>query len=453
MTEPVQVFKSQAAPRRPQQGQPRNPVGGLRQCARNGGEVLHHAVAPAAIELGAADLDFGPAQGMADFLAMRAAANENSDGVVRAFFQGVSHEPLDDCNLRFMVALAEMVQLDPGGFRGRARGRFAGRIGHRAHVRIAAGRKDLREYLVEPADKHGCRTEVDSQFQQFRPQLFQPQLANPQVTAHVGFAEPVDGLHGISHHEYRASVPVLPLADHLLQQVQLGAGGILKLVHQDVAQPRIQAFGEERWPIGLPQGPEGRLADLGVVGFPPLGEQDLEMRKGVSQDPHDAMHQFQAFIFVRGRFQDAQTRKALAKLAGIANGLFQFRIEFLPEPDIPVVLLCQKVGGSPAPAHERFGSGGVLRFSFARPKPGKGGFKGAAVLSKAVQHSAGLAPHQAAQCRLERAGIVFGAEQRQPLLAPCQHPRDQFGELLRLTIQVPKQSFHVVVTLPDALAQ
>ena len=136
------------------------------------------------------------------------------------------------------------------------------------------------------------------------------------------------------------------------------------------------------------------------------------MRKGVSQDPHDAMHQFQAFIFVRGRFQDAQTRKALAKLAGIANGLFQFRIEFLPEPDIPVVLLCQKVGGSPAPARERFGSGGVLRFSFARPKPGKGGFECAAVLSKAVQHSAGLAPHQAAQRRLERAGIVFGAEQR-----------------------------------------
>ena len=214
--------------------------------ARDCGQVLDHAEAFASFELGSVDSDAGPAQCVAHLLSVGPAADQDSDGAIGTVLEGRSDDLLDDRHLRLVIALAEIVQ--PGvGIGGRRPGRgIAGRVGDGAHQRVAFAREDpWGKTVLNQFTSLGAERKFTVSPQQFGPQVRQSLFADPEIAAHVGLAEPVYGLHRVSNHEHGAAVAVLPFPGHLLEQVELGARSVLELVDQDVAQPRVQALGQQ----------------------------------------------------------------------------------------------------------------------------------------------------------------------------------------------------------------
>ncbi len=60
-----------------------------------------------------------------------------------------------------------------------------------------------------------------------------------QEEADLRVAEAVNGLHRVADREHRAPVSRLPSRGEALEQLPLRVGGVLELVHQQVAHARV----------------------------------------------------------------------------------------------------------------------------------------------------------------------------------------------------------------------
>ena len=83
--------------------------------------------------------------------------------------------------------------------------------------------------------------------------------------AHIGVAETVDGLHGVADREDAGVLLASPALDQQRQQVELGDGGVLKLIDQDVADAVVQGQGQFGGRVILLKGLLGGDVELGEV--------------------------------------------------------------------------------------------------------------------------------------------------------------------------------------------
>ena len=81
---------------------------------------------------------------------------------------------------------------------------------NRAYSRVNGVRKYLGKRVIDPRHQGGVRSVVAIELQTLQMHLAYAVLLYVQKQAHIGFAKPVDRLHGVAHQEQRAPIMCLP---------------------------------------------------------------------------------------------------------------------------------------------------------------------------------------------------------------------------------------------------
>ena len=141
-------------------------------------------------------------------------------------------------------------------------------IAHRAGLGVVPVAHDAPEPLVEPIHQHRRGAEVDGQLQGPQTHRVDAGVLGLLEQAHVGVAEAVDGLHGVADGEDAGVLLAGPTLDQQFQQLELGVGGVLKLIDQYVADAVVQGQGQFRGRTVLLKGLTGGDVELGEVRVP-----------------------------------------------------------------------------------------------------------------------------------------------------------------------------------------
>ncbi len=141
-------------------------------------------------------------------------------------------------------------------------------VGGSTPAHIVLGRHTLGKAGVDPGHQPGVAAEVAMQGQGLKGHAANTARPHPQEQRHVRIAEAVDGLHGIPHQKQGAAILRLPARREGFQQMQLGVGRVLKLVHQDVLNAPIQRQQQITGGIRGTQGAPGGHGDFyEITGF------------------------------------------------------------------------------------------------------------------------------------------------------------------------------------------
>src|SRR5205823_7195265 len=108
-----------------------------------------------------------------------------------------------------------------------------------------------------------------------------------QEESDLRLAEAVDRLHRVADEEERAAVALLPAGGEAFEQFPLRVGGVLELIHQDVADLRVEREQEIGGALGRAERAHRALRDLGEVGLAALGEDELEVRGRAGEELED----------------------------------------------------------------------------------------------------------------------------------------------------------------------
>ena len=141
-------------------------------------------------------------------------------------------------------------------------------IAHGAGLGVVPSAHDSLELLVEPIHQRRRGAEVDGQLQRPQAHGVDARILGLLEQAHIGVAEAVDGLHGVADGEDAGVLLAGPALDQQLQQLELGAGGVLKFVDQDVADAVVQGQSQFRGCAVLLKGLPGGDVELGEVRAP-----------------------------------------------------------------------------------------------------------------------------------------------------------------------------------------
>jgi hypothetical protein len=275
--------KRQATPGGAQNGQPGHPVAGVQQGPGQGQQILDHRAGVQLLQLHGLEGLVGLAECGQDLAQVLTAADQHHHAGL-----GVGAPLLlDDLDhlgrLDPGVLLVQGVDQDSGTRQGGARGRGRG-VADRAGVAVFGVGEDPAEALVEPVHQGGLRAEVAGQREGAQGQGAQPLVPGPQEEPDLGVPEAVDRLHGVAHQEQRPAIPRLPAGCQAAQQSVLGGGGILILVHQQVADPMVQRQGQVGRSVLGAQGLDGLQRELGEVAASGFAEDQRQLRGGQHQD-------------------------------------------------------------------------------------------------------------------------------------------------------------------------
>ena len=92
---------------------------------------------------------------------------------------------------------------------------------HRPGERVVAGGQNGFKRAIDPIHQRRPGAEIDPEREVNRPDGAQPMAPHPEKQADVGFPEPVNGLHGVSHQEQGIAVAGPPALHQMLQQFKL----------------------------------------------------------------------------------------------------------------------------------------------------------------------------------------------------------------------------------------
>ena len=102
-------------------------------------------------------------------------------------------------------------------------------------------------------------------------QITQPIGAGTQEQTDLGLAKAIDRLHRIAHQKQAAPERTLgigfPTGGEALQQGELGVGGVLEFIHQQVTDAVIQSQCQFARVVGVTQGNDGLLRHFGEIGL------------------------------------------------------------------------------------------------------------------------------------------------------------------------------------------
>ena len=100
-----------------------------------------------------------------------------------------------------------------------------------------------------------------------------------QKQTHFRLAETVNGLHGVAHQKQTASIARLPAAGQAFQQLHPGLAGVLELVYQQMAYGPVHAQEQLARLVGITQGLQGTLGNLGEIDLSFLGKAQFQLRR------------------------------------------------------------------------------------------------------------------------------------------------------------------------------
>ena len=300
-----QVRKCQAAPRGPQHREPRRAVGRVGQGARERDEVADALPLAQRRDVHGAQAQPRPAQGRHDAVEVRAVPHEDRHGAAGPLRAGRGHEVDDAARFVIARAIAILVHEQVPAHR-LARQRVVEcrrhREAHRALRLVVARRQDAAEGAVHPVDDAPLRAEIGLQPQPVEAHVGEPLAPRAQEQAHVGLAEPVDGLHRVAHREDGAPVPGRPARGERGEQVPLASRRVLELVDEHVRQALVEGQQEVR---GRGFGAErlhraGR--DLRMVDLAAFREDHEQLRRRDGQHRHHRVERRPLpFVEPRGR--------------------------------------------------------------------------------------------------------------------------------------------------------
>ena len=148
--------------------------------------------------------------------------------------------------------------------------RHRGVQANRAAHRVGRVGKDLRKAGVDPVDHRRVRAVVEREAASRRPQRAHAVRLHAQEQAHIGLAEPVNGLHRVADQKQGAAVAVLPAGGQPLEQAHLGRAGVLEFVDQQVADAVVQLQLQIAGRVVIAQGQQGVLRHLREVDLAAL---------------------------------------------------------------------------------------------------------------------------------------------------------------------------------------
>jgi hypothetical protein len=167
-----------------------------------------------------------------------------------------------------------------------------------------AGSENLGEDLVQSLDQSGMRAKISLQLQ--RCQLHSRRSFSEPVTLgsfkklHFSLAKHVDRLHRIAYQEAAASTRGLPPAGNQGEQFVLATRGILKLVHQQMRPAGGNIGGQfARLALVVAQDLLRGQTQFDKVHHPTLGENQAQLRDGITQDDQHVLQHLRVFFGVR----------------------------------------------------------------------------------------------------------------------------------------------------------
>ena len=165
--ERVEVGERQPAPRRAQQREPGEPVGRMRERARQRQQVLHHRAVAELLDLDRAEAQAGVLQLRHDLAQVAAVAHQDGDDRFRVLAPRLRDDLGHSRRLPRAVAVEERMHADRRAGQHRAR-RDRRRVRHRAGGDVLALRHDPGEGRVHPLDDAGLRAEIGRQADRLR---------------------------------------------------------------------------------------------------------------------------------------------------------------------------------------------------------------------------------------------------------------------------------------------
>ena len=144
-------------------------------------------------------------------------------------------------------------------------------VGHPPAVDVIRRRERGCKAGVDPVHHPWVRAKITVQLQVLQPHPVEPFQPRLQEQPDVGTAKAIDGLHTVTDdHDCAGSrrigrIVLAPAAGECVYQLVLVDGGILEFVHQDVLDLVIQAQGQFRGRIVIPQCLQGGQRDLAVI--------------------------------------------------------------------------------------------------------------------------------------------------------------------------------------------
>ncbi len=252
---------------------------------------------------------------------MRTGANQDGDLCVT----GVPHQL--EHPRGFVIFVEEGVDIDSGVVSSSSGN--AGGVGYGPRLDVVHRWKNRGEGLIRPFDEGLRGSKVDVKRQRLQPDGSDAVLAGFQKQADIGLPETVDGLHRIADQEQSAAIGGFPSGGQLFEQLELGEGGVLKFVHQDV----LDAIADGEREVG------GRLkpaesfgsadGQLGEIDAPAITEDQLELADGECQDRDRGLHGLPLGLSELRRRQPAKSLPCLQELViGLELGeqLFDARL-------------------------------------------------------------------------------------------------------------------------------
>ena len=345
--------------------------------------------------------------------------------------------------------------------------------GYAFHARHDAGKR-----TIDPLNDAGLRAEIGREPQRFERDCAYALATRPEEQSDFGLAETIDRLHGIANHEQRAAIVRLPACCEPFEQIELGEGGILEFIDEDVADAVVKRKQQIGWRLLRAKGSESALCDLDKINLGVRGKHELEFSNRARQQPRNRTKHLPLRIAVSHGWQVAQQRqhitqtlyrrkccnqccmtflemlrarpgflvlsgrKTLAdidRLAPVAG----FRQEQFSNADPPCdarLVGSRQLGQSGAGVDWRQGAGlrKVLRRIIGKREQfaGKGVWQQFAHVRQRFAHDAG-------KRRLQGVAIICAMQMPKPVIPPRKHARQQILRDRRVVVEVGEHGGHI----------
>src|SRR5688572_22516780 len=124
--------------------------------------------------------------------------------------------------------------------------RLAGTVMDSTTIEIIYFRKCATEYQVDPIDYAAVAAKIDAQLQGLQFYGTDAFVARAQEQANFRITKRITRLHAVTDDKQRTVIICSPAVRQFFEQVELHGGGILEFIHQNVANPVIEAQREIR---------------------------------------------------------------------------------------------------------------------------------------------------------------------------------------------------------------
>ncbi len=275
----IQVGKRDAAPRRPENGEPREPIGRLHECVGQRQQIENRLTLRQRFEIDRRKRDARPMQCRKNAVEMGSRAHQNRD-VLASRGLRCFHERDDAIRLDSRVRVdGECWRVCDGRTCSDARC-----IRNGTAPKIVACGENLRKNVVQPLDDPRLRTEIARQIDECHGHVADSQRPlRLEKQPHFGLAKAIDRLHRVADREHGSAVSHHPPCRQAFEQRELRVGRILKFVDQQMCNGKIEPQQNVARRIGLAERVDRRQHRLRRVDYARVRERQLQLGRETRQ--------------------------------------------------------------------------------------------------------------------------------------------------------------------------